>query len=228
MQDEKLWDNYNNLLLSSDLDRIRKLIIRYELFKKVINVPGSIAECGVFKGAGWIFWLKLLSIFSPGERKFVYGFDTFNSFSSTLLDYEKITAKRFVEEADFVGIDPNILMQKAKNWGFEKGVLVPGEVRETIPKFISENIGLRFSLVNLDFDTYEGTKIALESFYPMISPGGIIILDEYGKEGWGESDAVDEFIKDKDLVVKSVPHSSQPTGYIQLLIINILDNTAIV
>jgi len=216
MNDDILWDSYNNLLLSDDVDRIRKLVARYELFKLVLDVPGSIAECGVFKGAGWIYWLKLLRIFAPGERKFVYGFDTFKGFSEELLEYERKTADDFVTEAAFKGIDPGELDTKAKSWGFDNGVLIPGEVTESIPKFASDNPGLRFSLINLDFDTYEGTKVALESFFPMMSPGGVIILDEYGKEGWGESDAVDEFIKDKNLRIRAVRQSSQPSAYIQI------------
>jgi len=40
-------------------------------------------------------------------------------------------------------------------------------------------------------------------------------LDEYGKEGWGESDAVDEFLLGKKLKLKAVPQSSQPSAYIQ-------------
>jgi len=215
MNNDILWDSYNNLLLSSDVDRVRKLIARYELFKKVLDVPGSIAECGVFKGAGWIYWLKLLKIFASGERKFCYGFDTFKGFSENLLDYEHKTANDFVAEAEFKGIDPIELQEKAKSWGFNNGVLIPGEVVESIPKFAIDNPGLRFSLVNLDFDTYEGTKVALDAFHKMMSPGGIIILDEYGKEGWGESDAVDEFLLGKKLKLKAVPQSSQPSAYIQ-------------
>ena len=73
---------------------------------------------------------------------------------------------------------------------------------------------MRISLLNLDFDTYEGTKVALENLYDLVSPGGIIVLDEYGKEGWGESDAVDEFIAIKNLKIESIKYSSQPTALI--------------
>ena len=38
--------------------------------------------------------------------------------------------------------------------------------------------------------------------------------DEYGKTGWGESDAVDEFFKKKSIKINSVRHSNQPTAYI--------------
>ena len=163
MNQEKLWESFNNLLMSNDVDRIRKLITRYELFKKTLDVPGSIAECGVFKGSGWFYWLKLLSIYAPGERKFVYGFDTFKGFSEELLDYEKNSAQAFVEEAEFNGINPDDLLSHAVNCGFHNGRLVSGEVTETIPDFIQKNQGVRFSLVNLDFDTYYKFAIEFEN-----------------------------------------------------------------
>ena len=48
--------------------------------KKSLKVPGDIVECGVFKGVGLMYWLKLLKIFVYGEDKRVIGFDTFQNF----------------------------------------------------------------------------------------------------------------------------------------------------
>ena len=105
--EDQLWDAYNNLLLSSDIDRVRKLLCRYELFNMSLSVPGDIVECGVFKGAGWMYWLKLLRLFAEGEQKRVVGFDTFGSFANSLLDYEKISAKSFVDEACLLYTSPS-------------------------------------------------------------------------------------------------------------------------
>ena len=44
-----IWDSYNSLLLCSDVNRVRKLLVRYELLKKTLKVPGDIIECGVFQ-----------------------------------------------------------------------------------------------------------------------------------------------------------------------------------
>ena len=41
----------------------------------------------------------------------------------------------------------------------------------------------------------------------------MIVFDEYALETYGESDAVDEFIKDKKLKLKSIPWCSTPTAY---------------
>lgn len=216
MNQDELWDAYNSLLISEDVDRVRKLIVRANLLQSVLNVPGSIAECGVFKGAGLFYWLKLIKIFCPGSLRKVYGFDTFDSFSSHLLDYERESAGSFVNEAAFAGVRMDDLLALASRSGFHNVQLVKGEVSQTIPRFCSENQGLRFALINLDFDTYEGTKAALDGFLPMMSPGSIIILDEYGKSGWGESDAVDEFIEKTGYCLRSVEFASQPSAYIKI------------
>ena len=40
-------------------------ICRYEIFKNILNVNGSIVECGVFNGKSLFTWLQLSSIFEP-------------------------------------------------------------------------------------------------------------------------------------------------------------------
>jgi len=215
IKENELWDSYNVLLLSADVSRIRKLLVRYELFKMTLDVPGDIVECGVFKGAGWMYWLKLLDLYARGEQKRVVGFDTFSEFADDLLDYERVSAKSFTDEANFDGVDPDEILGYAHAAGLDNCELVVGDVSETLHKYIQSNKGFRISLLNLDFDTYNGTKVALEQMYDLVTPGGIIVLDEYGKRGWGESDAVDEFFRDKNIAIKAVQGSFQPTAYIK-------------
>ena len=47
-----------------------------------------------------------------------------------------------------------------------------------------------------------------------MSPGGVIVFDEYGSRGWGESEAVDEFLNKKKLKLKKIKFSSKPTAYL--------------
>jgi Macrocin-O-methyltransferase (TylF) len=37
-----------------------------------------------------------------------------------------------------------------------------------------------FALIRLDGDLYESTLVALENLYPKLSPGGFVIVDDYG------------------------------------------------
>ena len=49
--EQLLWDSYNHLMLSPDVERLRKTLAREELFRRTIDIPGDIVECGVFKVA---------------------------------------------------------------------------------------------------------------------------------------------------------------------------------
>ena len=62
---------------------IAKFLTKYEIFKQILNVNGSIVECGVLHGAGLLTWAKLSSIFEPANHpRKVVGFDTFTGFPS--------------------------------------------------------------------------------------------------------------------------------------------------
>jgi len=209
-----IWESYNNFLLSDDISRIRKILARYELFKKTINVPGDIVECGVFKGVSFMFWLKCLKIFSPNSQKRVIGFDMFSGFPKNLEKKEKISAKKYVKLSKFKGLNPSDLSKKAKKILNGKFELIKGDVSKTSKRYVSKNYGFKISLLHLDLDTYSGTKSALINFFPKISKGGIIILDEYGSRGWGETDAVDEYLKEKNYKVNLLDNTESPTGYI--------------
>lgn len=212
--EQETWDQYNGLMLGPDIERIRKMLVRYDLFRQSLCVPGDIVECGVFKGVGAMYWAKLLAIYAPGSRKRVIGFDTFSEFANSMLDYEREAAEGFTSEASFVGIDPSEIVSKATAAGLDGRLeLIVGDVAETALTYAQDNKGFRVSLLHLDLDTYSGTKAVLEALYDRVTPGGIIVCDEYGSPEWGESDAIDEFLKDRNVMLKTVEFSAKPTAY---------------
>ena len=213
---KKIFESYNYLIESNDVERLKKILIRYELYKLSEDVPGDIFECGVFKGTGHIFWLKLLKIFDPNSLKKVIGFDTFGDFPKSILKFEKKTAKKFQKESNFKSKNLFKIINEKINKAelSERSNLIKGDIRMTSKKYIKNNRGFRISLLHLDLDTYEGTKHALNNFFPFVSPGGIIVFDEYGSRGWGESEAVDEFLIKKKYKIKKIKFSSKPTAYI--------------
>jgi len=212
---ESIWNAYNSFFLSHDIERLRKVLVRYDLFSQSIDIPGDIIECGVFKGIGIFQWLKFLVIFDPHSVKKVIGFDFFDNFKESLKDYEKKSAQSFVEEANYDGINPEELMEIAAQMGQEHRLeLIKGNAIETVPQYVSDNPGMRISLLHMDFDPYEPTLVALKQFWPLIVRGGLVVLDEYARRGWGESDAVDEFFSDKSINVKKVPNAATPTAFI--------------
>ena len=69
--------------------------------------------------------------------------------------------------------------------------LIKGDATETIPKFVADNPRLVVSLLFLDFDLYEPTKVALEYLLPRMPSGAVIAFDELDNPLWpGETTAM--------------------------------------
>jgi len=69
--------------------------------------------------------------------------------------------------------------------------LVKGDATKTIPKFVDENPHLVVSVLYLDFDIYEPTKVAIEQFVPRMPKGSMIVFDELNAKYWpGETKAL--------------------------------------
>ena len=125
---------YNDLIESNNLDRLQKIFTRYDFFKKTMNIPGDIVECGVFKGTGQIYWLKLLRIYDEYSMKKVVGFDTFQSFPKSILKYEKKQAKKFLKESSYKEVSVKDINDKLK---FNKKMFI-----EAYKEFINLDITL--------------------------------------------------------------------------------------
>lgn len=206
---------YNYLIESEDKERLKKIFVRYELFKKSQNIPGDIIECGVFKGTGHLFWLKLLDIFDHNSIKKVIGFDTFKGFPKSVLKFEQKEAKKFVKESNYSRNTLTEVNKKITRAGLDaRSVLIKGDIIKTSKSYIKKNRGFRISLLHLDLDTYEGTKHALNNFFPLVSKKGVVVFDEYGSRGWGESEAIDEYFQDKKYSIIKTENSTKPTAYL--------------
>ncbi len=210
------WSSFNDFLLYGAPDRFAKILSRYELFRKVVRIPGDIVECGVLKGTGVLFWAKLIRIFNPLSLRKVVGFDTFAEFPATS-ETDRLFAQELCAEAGYDGADPAALMEIAGENGVADRVeLVRGDATVTLPEYVASHPGFRIALLNLDFDTYAPTKAALEAFYDCLVPGGIVICDEYALSGSTEADAVDEFIRDRRLTqvrLRSFSWNLSPIAY---------------
>ncbi|MSN25200.1 MAG: macrocin-O-methyltransferase [Geobacter sp.] len=204
---------------------LKRFIAHTELFKQTLEVPGDIAELGVFRGLGLLTWANLLETFCIGDRtKTVYGFDNWKGFTellpedgSTVLSVQK-TAGGFSPEKYFEELNSAIeIFDNDRFIPWKSRIkLVPGNIEDTVVAFVAENPGVRFSLVHFDCDLYKPTKAALEALWPLLSRGGIMMFDEYSIPDWpGETKAVDEFFADKpEVKIKTLPWTNAPAGYL--------------
>ena len=204
---------------------LKRFLAHHSLFLKTLEVPGDIAELGVFKGLGLLTWANFLEIHCIGDRtKTVWGFENWEGFSQMckedgeqLPDSHKIIggfspAEYREELLNAIGIfDSDRFIPQKPRIKF-----IEGDIKETALRFIEEHVGVRFSLIHFDCDLYAPTKAALEAFWDRLSRGGIMLFDEYSIHEWpGETAAVDEFFKDKAQVhIKTLPWTNAPAGYV--------------
>ncbi|MBF0553133.1 MAG: class I SAM-dependent methyltransferase [Nitrospirae bacterium] len=204
---------------------LKRFLAHTDLFKLTLDVPGDIAELGVFRGAGLMTWANLLEAYCIGNRtKTVYGFDNWTGFESLdPEDGDKIEALQkhaggFSPENYFDELVSAIdIFDQDRFIPWKHRVkLIKGNIGETVAKFIGENPGVRFSLIHFDCDLYMPTKTALHHLWPLLSRGGVMLFDEYSISDWpGETKAVDEYFADKsDIKIKTFAWTNAPAGYI--------------
>lgn len=182
---KKIW----SLFPSSDKNIHERKFNFFNIAKSICNIPGDLAECGVFSGAS----SHLMLAATAKTKKYLHGFDSFHGLSEPKSD-------------DLVLID-HVFKWKKHDMIFDikqtHANLKQHQGRYTlykgwIPDRFSEVSNKIFSLVHIDVDLYEPTMASLEFFYPRLSVGGIIVCDDYGfKSCPGARKAMDSFISDK-------------------------------
>jgi hypothetical protein len=176
---------------------LKRFLALYEIFKLVMPVKGSVVECGVFRGFGVMSWAKLSAMLEPENlTRRIYGFDTFQGFPSTSSADENPIAR---PEAGALRSDSYDELQaliteydRDRFLGhIPKVHLVKGDITETIPSFVAEHRHLVVSLLFMDVDLFEPTKIALKHFVPLMPRGAVLAFDELDNPMWpGETQAL--------------------------------------
>ena len=176
---------------------LKRLLAMYEIFKLILPVKGSIVECGVFRGFSVMAWAKLSTILEPENlTRRVYGFDSFAGFPS-VSDSDRV-GTGIAAPGDFQCSSYDELLELIQAYDQDRFLghipkvqLVRGDAAKTIPEFVQENSHLVVSLLFLDFDLYEPTKVALEQLVPRMPKGAVLAFDELDNPIWpGETKAL--------------------------------------
>jgi O-methyltransferase len=161
------------------------------------DIPGDIVECGVWRGGSMMAVAKCLLAF--GALRTLRLFDTFAGMplpSTCDVDFRGSPAIDMLQSSDKQTADVWALSpledvrrnMAATRYPERNIVYVEGRVEETIPRCAPDHI----ALLRLDTDWYESTAHELKHLFPLLSVGGILIIDDYGH--WqGARRAVDEY-----------------------------------
>ncbi len=158
---------------------MRRLENVRELAQRVIDekVPGDFIEAGVWRGGCCILMRGVLAANEIHDRK-VYAVDSFEGLPppnpKVFPNDEGLHLDLFPELA----VSLEEVKANFNRYGLldEQVMLIKGLFQETLP---SLNAG-RFALIRIDGDLYESTLVALRALYPKLSPGGFVIIDDYG------------------------------------------------
>lgn len=196
---------------------LAKFFTKYELFKQILHVNGSIVECGSLHGAGTLAWAKMSAIFEPANHtRKVFAFDTFEGFPSVSKEDTQTGTFHALERGGLTGSSEESIREAVRIFDLNRAIshiekvkLVKGDVMQSADQFIEQNPHLVVALLYLDFDLYEPTRKALEVFVPRMPKGAIIAFDELNAEIFpGETRAVNEILGLRNLRIQRFPFDS--------------------
>lgn len=163
---QKLWDDFP---VPQPVINDRRYNLMH-LATSIKDVPGDTVECGVLRGESSYLIMKT----NAGTGKTHHIFDSFDGLSEP-------------EDTDHVESDKNY------HWKKHDLAISEHQVRQNLCKFSNMHMykgwiperfnkvaNKKFSFVHVDVDLYKPTYDSFAFFYPRLSPGGMIVCDDYG------------------------------------------------
>lgn len=162
------------------------------------GIPGSIVECGVWRGGSMMAVARTLLTAGDTGRD-LYLFDTYEGMPPPSdVDRDRYGQAALQRLETSSRTDPvwavaplDVVKQGLETTGYprERIHYVVGKVEDTVPRQAPQAI----AVLRLDTDWYTSTKHELEHLFPRLVPGGVLIIDDYGH--WeGARKATDEYL----------------------------------
>jgi hypothetical protein len=141
------------------------------------GVPGDLIETGVWRGGASIFMRAILQAHQIADRN-VWVADSFQGLPPP--DEEKYPADKGDQHylAPHLAVSLETVKANFARYDLldDQVRFLPGWFKDTLPVAPIE----RIAVMRLDGDMYESTMDALTHLYPKLSPGGFVIVDDYG------------------------------------------------
>jgi hypothetical protein len=162
------------------------------------HIAGDVVECGVWRGGSMMAVALQLRALGDEHRQ-IWLFDTFEGMpppghldrdhvdrpAARLMTGRSKSAQMTRAAAPLAEVRDNMA---STSYPPDHLQFVPGPVEQSIPASAPE----RIAVLRLDTDWYESTRHELEHLVPRVSPGGVLIIDDYGH--WkGARKAVDDY-----------------------------------
>jgi O-methyltransferase len=178
-----------------------RLYAMYQAVRYVTSngIPGSIVECGVWRGGTMLLAADALAQFGVTDRD-LYLFDTFEGLTEAGpedIAINGISGRDWTQQSNGeqaatfrceAHVDEVKALMATSSYPADRMHFIEGRVEDTVPGESPTQI----ALLRLDTDWYESTKHEMEHLYERVTPGGVVIIDDYG--WWkGARRAIDEY-----------------------------------
>jgi hypothetical protein len=183
---------------------IARFLSLFECYKKTLGIAGHIADVGAFRGAVSLFFAKLSLLYEPHSITQVHGFDVFELAEPTKGGKGYTFTETHERVKDLIAVQ-----------GLQRYALMHQlDVCYELKGFFEQHPHLQFRLIFLDIGLYETVSACLREFWPRLTPGGIVVFDQYNNEvAPGETKAVKDFLP-ANAVIRTFPHGWMPTAYV--------------
>ena len=158
------------------------------------RIPGDVIETGVWRGGGSIFMRGCLDVLDDARHSWVA--DSFEGLPEPDPDrpkeYEFFHGKLMQTHYGRMAAGIEDVTDNFRAFGLlsDRVRFLKGWFKDTLPTAPIE----RLSVMRLDGDYFSSTMDALTALYPRLSPGGFVIIDDYGEDLWTDCrQAVEQF-----------------------------------
>jgi O-methyltransferase len=163
-----------------------RILVLQTLMQTVRHANGCIIEVGVFTGGSLILMAKEL------PHRFIFGYDTF----------EGLPPNKWREGEIHLPGEFHATRQQVENTLREEKITNVSTFKGLFPSQVSPSLPVAFA--HLDVDFYESTMDALEFLWPILIPGGIIVVDDYDtKDCPGVGVALRQFAAQENVRINS-------------------------
>lgn len=188
--------------------------------ENIINekTKGAFVECGVCKGGSSMVMAYALEYFKE-ERELVL-YDTFSGMTKPTDKDTKFShgeERKYLEKwkecqkNDYTDWCYGSLEEVQKNLdkcGYDGVTFIKGDVLNTLPEMAPELI----AVLRIDTDFYNSTKHIMNTLFPLVVDGGIVIFDDYFC--WkGAHDAINEYFKENGISIKDIQRIDHSSAY---------------
>ncbi len=205
-----------NLALFITPQHFRRMMFFCEMYKLILDKPGSILQFGVRWGRELALFENLRTLYEPfNHSRRIVGFDTFTGYAgvsaqdgggrqlvpgnlSVAENYEAYLHDLLRNREAFSPV-PNA----------QKFALVAGDVMQTLEPYLDAHPHELVSMLHLDLNLYQPTRYVLDKIWERVFKGTLVIIDEINCPAIpGETIALREFLDLKGVALRRLPGSS--------------------